>query len=86
MLVFDDADIDTAAAGARASKFRDMGRTCVCANRIFVQDGIYDDFVAALAEAVSRLKVGDGFDDGVGEALECIKKRGINLPGQHAWI
>jgi succinate-semialdehyde dehydrogenase/glutarate-semialdehyde dehydrogenase len=65
LLVFDDADIDTAVAGAMASKFRNMGQTCVCANRIFVQDGIYDDFVAALAAAVSKLKVGDGFDAGV---------------------
>ncbi len=65
LIVFDDADIDTAVAGAMASKFRNMGQTCVCANRIYAQDGIYDDFVAALAEAVARLKVGDGFDDGV---------------------
>ena len=65
LLVFDDADIDKAVAGAMASKFRNMGQTCVCANRIFVQDGVYDEFIAALAEAVSKLKVGDGFDEGV---------------------
>ena len=65
LLVFDDADIDVAVAGAMASKFRNMGQTCVCANRIFAPEGIYDEFVAALAEAVSRLRVGDGFEDGV---------------------
>jgi len=65
LLVFDDADIDTAVAGAMASKFRNMGQTCVCANRIYAQDGIYDDFVAALAEAASKLTVGDGFEEGV---------------------
>lgn len=65
VLVFDDADLDIAVAGAIATKFRNMGQTCVCANRFYVQDGIYDKFVAALALAVSRLKVGDGMDDGV---------------------
>lgn len=65
LLVFDDANLDTAVAGAIASKFRNMGQTCVCANRLYAQNGIYDEFVAALAEAVGKLRVGDGFDDGV---------------------
>ncbi len=65
VLVFDDADLETAVAGTIATKFRNMGQTCVCANRIYAQDGIYDDFVAALAEAVGRLRVGDGMQEGV---------------------
>lgn len=64
-LVFDDADIDAAVAGAVLSKFRNMGQTCVCANRIYAQDGIYDSFVEKLAEAVKQLKVGDGLSEGV---------------------
>lgn len=62
LLVFDDADIPVAVSGAIASKFRNMGQTCVCANRIYAQAGIYDDFVSALAEAVAALRVGDGFE------------------------
>lgn len=64
-LVFDDADVDAAVAGAVASKFRNAGQTCVCANRIFVQNGIYEDFVNRLQRAVDSLKVGSGFDEGV---------------------
>ena len=63
--MFDDADLDAAAAGAMAAKYRNMGQTCVCANRIYVQDGIYDSFAAKLAEAVAKLKVGDGLAEGV---------------------
>ncbi|ENO84566.1 NADP-dependent succinate-semialdehyde dehydrogenase [Thauera linaloolentis] len=59
-IVFDDADLDAAVAGAMASKYRNAGQTCVCANRLLVQDGIYDAFAAKLAEAVSKLKVGPG--------------------------
>jgi succinate-semialdehyde dehydrogenase/glutarate-semialdehyde dehydrogenase len=59
-IVFDDADLDAAVAGALQSKFRNSGQTCVCANRLYVQAGIHDRFVAALAEAVGRLRVGDG--------------------------
>ncbi|CAM5481689.1 succinate semialdehyde dehydrogenase [Thauera sp. 28] len=59
-IVFDDADLDAAVAGAMASKYRNAGQTCVCANRLLVQDGIYDAFAAKLAEAVARLKVGPG--------------------------
>ena len=64
-IVFDDADMDAAIEGAMQSKFRNMGQTCVCANRIYAQDGIYDEFVSRLAQAVSGLKVGNGMDDGV---------------------
>ncbi len=53
-IVFDDADIDNAVEGAMVSKFRNMGQTCVCANRIFAQDGIYDAFVEKLAARVAR--------------------------------
>jgi succinate-semialdehyde dehydrogenase/glutarate-semialdehyde dehydrogenase len=61
-LVFDDADLDAAVEGAMASKFRNTGQTCVCANRILVQDGVYDAFAAKLEAAVSRLRVGNGLD------------------------
>jgi succinate-semialdehyde dehydrogenase/glutarate-semialdehyde dehydrogenase len=64
-IVFDDADLDRAVAGAIASKYRNAGQTCVCANRLLVQDSVYDAFVSKLAEAVSNLKVGNGLDDGV---------------------
>ncbi|WP_237477426.1 NAD-dependent succinate-semialdehyde dehydrogenase [Lichenibacterium dinghuense] len=64
-IVFDDASLDLAVAGSMASKFRNAGQTCVCANRILVQDGIHDRFVAALAAAVSGLRVGDGREPGV---------------------
>jgi succinate-semialdehyde dehydrogenase/glutarate-semialdehyde dehydrogenase len=64
-LVFDDADLDTAVAGAIASKFRNAGQTCVCANRILVQDGIHDAFVARLGEAVGAMRIGNGFEAGV---------------------
>jgi succinate-semialdehyde dehydrogenase/glutarate-semialdehyde dehydrogenase len=64
-LVFDDADLDAAVEGAIASKFRNAGQTCVCANRVLVQDGIHDRFVAALAERVRALAVGPGTEPGV---------------------
>jgi len=64
-IVFDDADLDEAIPGLMASKFRNAGQTCVCANRIFVQAGIYDDFIAALKTAVADLKIGNGQDEGV---------------------
>jgi succinate-semialdehyde dehydrogenase/glutarate-semialdehyde dehydrogenase len=65
LLVFDDADLDAAVDGAIASKFRNTGQTCVCANRLLVQDGIHDAFVERLSEAVRALNVGNGFEDGV---------------------
>ncbi|HEY2937437.1 MAG TPA: NAD-dependent succinate-semialdehyde dehydrogenase [Gaiellaceae bacterium] len=61
-LVFDDADLDEAVAGALICKFRNSGQTCISANRILVQDGIYDDFLARLVESVSKLKVGNGLE------------------------
>ncbi|MEO5737551.1 MAG: NAD-dependent succinate-semialdehyde dehydrogenase [Variovorax sp.] len=64
-IVFDDADIDSAVEGAMASKYRNAGQTCVCANRLYVQDGVYDAFVAKFAAKVKALKVGNGFEDGV---------------------
>ncbi|MBK8073011.1 MAG: NAD-dependent succinate-semialdehyde dehydrogenase [Ramlibacter sp.] len=64
-IVFDDADVDSAVEGAMASKYRNAGQTCVCANRIYVQDGVYDQFVEKFAAKVKALKVGNGFEDGV---------------------
>jgi succinate-semialdehyde dehydrogenase/glutarate-semialdehyde dehydrogenase len=64
-IVFDDADLDRAVAGAMASKYRNAGQTCVCANRIYVQDGIYDRFAEKLAAEVKKMKVGAGTEDGV---------------------
>ncbi|KAL8785871.1 MAG: hypothetical protein Q9213_003103 [Squamulea squamosa] len=64
-IVFDDADLDVAINGAIACKFRSSGQTCVCANRIYVQKGIYDKFSAAFAEKVKSFKVGGGYDEGV---------------------
>jgi succinate-semialdehyde dehydrogenase/glutarate-semialdehyde dehydrogenase len=64
-IVFDDADLDAAVEGAMISKYRNAGQTCVCANRLYAQAGIYDAFVAKLAERVAQLKVGNGFEAGV---------------------
>ena len=64
-IVFDDADLDAAVDGALIAKFRNNGQTCVCANRLYVQDGVYDAFAAKLAAAVGKLKTGNGFDEGV---------------------
>ena len=64
-LVFDDADLDAAVEGAILSKYRNAGQTCVCANRIYVQAGVYDAFAAKLTEKVAALKTGDGTQDGV---------------------
>lgn len=64
-IVFDDADIDAAVKGAIISKYRNAGQTCVCANRIYVQDGVYDAFVEKFTQAVSDLKVGRGEEEGV---------------------
>jgi len=65
LIVFDDADLDLAVQGAMGSKFRNAGQTCVCANRILVQAGVYDVFAARLTEAVARLKQGPGAAEGV---------------------
>ena len=64
-IVFDDADLDAAVEGAMMCKFRNNGQTCVCANRIYVQAGVYDEFAKKLTAAVNALRVGDGFADGV---------------------
>lgn len=64
-IVFDDADLDAAVTGAIASKYRNAGQTCVCANRFFVQDGIYDAFAEKFAAATANLKIGDGREAGV---------------------
>ncbi|KAH7273618.1 Aldehyde/histidinol dehydrogenase [Fusarium solani] len=64
-IVFDDADVDAAVAGAISSKFRSSGQTCVCANRIYVQRGIYDEFVKKFTEKVKTFSVGNGFEQGV---------------------
>jgi succinate-semialdehyde dehydrogenase/glutarate-semialdehyde dehydrogenase len=64
-IVFDDADLDKAVEGAMASKYRNAGQTCVCANRLYIQDGVYDAFVEKLKAAVATLKIGNGLDEGV---------------------
>ena len=80
-IVFDDADLDAAVKGAIASKYRNAGQTCVCANRILVQDKVYDAFAGKLADAVAALKVGNGFDQGTvigplidGKAVEKVEQ------------
>jgi succinate-semialdehyde dehydrogenase/glutarate-semialdehyde dehydrogenase len=64
-IVFDDADVDSAVEGAMISKYRNAGQTCVCANRLYVQDGVYERFVAKLAEKSKAIKVGNGFEPGI---------------------
>ncbi|WCJ28638.1 Succinate-semialdehyde dehydrogenase mitochondrial [Euphorbia peplus] len=66
-IIFDDADLDVAVKGALAAKFRNSGQTCVCANRLIVQEGIYDKFAEAFSKAVQDLQVGDGFGEGVSQ-------------------
>ena len=77
-IVFDDADLDAAVEGAMISKYRNMGQTCVCANRIYAQDGIYDAFVEKLAAKVRELKVGKGVEAGVNQGplinVEAVEK------------
>ena len=82
LIVFDDADIDTAIAGTMASKYRNAGQTCVCANRIFVQDGIYDEFARRLTEASEAMKVGNGMEDGV-EQGPIIDDQGLEKIERH---
>lgn len=81
-IVFDDADLDQAVAGAIASKFRNAGQTCVCANRIFVQDGIYDIFAEKLKQAVLALRVGEGWADNV-DIGPLIDQAAVNKVNQH---
>jgi succinate-semialdehyde dehydrogenase/glutarate-semialdehyde dehydrogenase len=66
-IVFDDADLDSAVEGALASKYRNAGQTCVCANRFYVQEGVYEAFVEKLAAKVAGIKVGNGFEAGVSQ-------------------
>ncbi|MFM2665274.1 NAD-dependent succinate-semialdehyde dehydrogenase [Vibrio mediterranei] len=78
-IVFDDADIDAAVQGAMASKFRNAGQTCVCANRFYVHSKVYDEFVTKFDAAVQQLKVGNGLDEGVniGPVINASAKQGI---------
>ncbi len=81
-IVFDDADLDAAVQGAMISKFRNNGQTCVCANRIYVQAGVYDAFAAKLSAAVEKLKVGDGLTAGT-EAGPLINEDAVEKVQEH---
>ena len=81
-IVFDDADLDAAVEGAIASKYRNAGQTCVCANRLYVQDGVYDAFAAKLVEAVKKLKGGDGMENGVTQG-PLINEQAVKKVEQH---
>lgn len=81
-IVFDDADIEEAVSGALDSKFRNAGQTCVCANRIYVQSGVYDAFIERLAQRTSELKVGKGSDEGV-EVGPLISQKAVEKVESH---
>jgi succinate-semialdehyde dehydrogenase/glutarate-semialdehyde dehydrogenase len=81
-IVFDDADLDAAVEGALASKYRNAGQTCVCANRLYVQDGVYDAFAAKLTEKVKGFKVGAGTEPGV-VIGPLIDEQGVKKVEQH---
>lgn len=81
-IIFDDADLDEAVPAALASKFRNSGQTCVCANRIFVQEGIYDSFIEKFTAAVRAMKIGNGLDEGV-EIGPLINVRGVDKTEEH---
>src|SRR6202795_2968026 len=81
-IVFDDADLDAAVEGAIISKYRNAGQTCVCANRLYVQDGVYDAFAQKLVAAVGRLKVGDGQQEGVTQR-PLIDQKAVEKVEQH---
>ena len=92
-IVFDDADIDAAVQGAMLSKFRNMGQTCVCANRLYVQDRVHDEFVAKLAAEVAKMKVGNGIEAGVTqgplinrEAIDKVEAHIADAVGQGAKV
>jgi succinate-semialdehyde dehydrogenase/glutarate-semialdehyde dehydrogenase len=92
-IVFDDADVDAAVEGALISKYRNAGQTCVCANRLYAQAGIYDSFVAKLAERVAQMKVGNGFEAGVvqgplidGQALAKVEELMADALGKGAKV
>ena len=82
LIVFNDADLDEAVEGAIASKYRNAGQTCVCANRIFVQAGIHDAFAKALSDKVAAMKVGDGFEEGVAQG-PIIDQQGFDKINRH---
>ncbi len=81
-IVFDDADLDAAVEGAMASKYRNAGQTCVCANRLYVQDGVYEAFAAKLVAAVAKLKVGNGQEPGVTQG-PLIEEKAVEKVEQH---
>jgi succinate-semialdehyde dehydrogenase / glutarate-semialdehyde dehydrogenase len=81
-IVFDDADLDAAVQGAIASKYRNTGQTCVCANRLLVQEGVYDAFVAKLVAAVQQLRVGDGLQ-GATEQGPLIDEKAVAKVEEH---
>jgi succinate-semialdehyde dehydrogenase/glutarate-semialdehyde dehydrogenase len=81
-VVFDDADIDAAVEGAIASKYRNAGQTCVCANRLYVQDGVYEAFAQKLVAAVGKLKVGNGAEPGVNQG-PLIEEKAVQKVEQH---
>ena len=81
-IVFDDADVDAAVEGALVSKMRNMGQTCVCANRVFVQRGILDEFSKKLTEKMAAMKVGDGMEEGI-EVGPLIEPRAIDKVERH---
>jgi succinate-semialdehyde dehydrogenase/glutarate-semialdehyde dehydrogenase len=81
-IVFDDADLDAAVAGAMASKYRNSGQTCVCTNRLLIQDGVYDAFAAKLAAAVSTLKPASGFEPGATQG-PLIDERAVEKVEEH---
>ncbi|MFA9218377.1 MAG: NADP-dependent succinate-semialdehyde dehydrogenase [Sphingomonadaceae bacterium] len=81
-IVFDDADLDAAVEGAIASKYRNAGQTCVCANRLYVQDGVYNAFAAKLVDAVRKLKVGNGVEPGVTQG-PMIEEKAVQKVEEH---
>ena len=81
-MVFDDADLDAAVEGAMLSKFRNMGQTCVCANRIYVQSDVYDSFAEKFSAEVAKMKVGNGLEDGVTQG-PLINSGGIDKVEEH---
>ena len=83
-IVFDDANIDDAVTGAMQSKFRNTGQTCVCANRVYVQEKIYDEFCKKFVEAVSKMKVGDGLDEEVTSG-PLIDENSLNKVEEHVY-
>ncbi|PXW98059.1 succinate semialdehyde dehydrogenase [Sphaerotilus hippei] len=92
-IVFDDADLDSAVEGAMISKYRNAGQTCVCANRLYVQDGVYDRFVEKLAAKVAGIQVGNGFEAGVnqgpmidGQALAKVESHVADAVGKGARV